>query len=377
MKVNLIVLFLSVLLVGCSQETSDSGFEHTVKIGEIRDSVDFSELYDSVKYIPLDAGEKLFVGEVEQLLVDDGRIFVRDQNGVFCFGMDGKMLYVLNRKGHARDEFTDVSTMSLSNGELSIFDCSSKKMMFFNAATGKFIKSVEIPFFAIRLYCIDNTLINDVYFMKTPDNPNGENYVVYDMAKDFHVKYCALTMDELLYPMNFENRLSGYGLLTKSFYGCKAWKVTPEALVPYIDVDIPEDKALSEEDKEKLKTEYYDSKSFELKGKIYGLDFLAETEQYITGRMFFHPDDFEEIYFIYDKNEKKTLCFNDITFDSFVWVPVCFMTADKDCFYRMIPTDFEHITKKVADFNGDTLDYRYKNPVVAKYYIKKKIKFDK
>lgn len=73
----------------------------------------FSSFVDTIELIPLETTEKNLIGEVNRIVFDDNKYYVRStnsmQNGkLFVFDKDGKFLQQIGRKGGGPDEYIEM-----------------------------------------------------------------------------------------------------------------------------------------------------------------------------------------------------------------------------------------------------------------------------
>ena len=88
------------------------------------------------KIIKLESNEECMIGQITNVLVDDSLIFVFDSwhNNVFVFNSDGKYKNKIGQKGHARNEYTSITYMSLDKGlkQVCLRDDYSQKLLFYD-----------------------------------------------------------------------------------------------------------------------------------------------------------------------------------------------------------------------------------------------------
>ena len=139
---KLALLCLLALTTGCKNTNPDSisEFKYDITMTELTEP-SWYDLVDSVSYITLKSPDGTAMGEIKQLIVNDDRIYVL-ADGFYCFDMQGNCLFKQTSKGRARNEFMDATSMSVSDGQLFIFDRIQNKGLFFEARTGRYISTV-------------------------------------------------------------------------------------------------------------------------------------------------------------------------------------------------------------------------------------------
>jgi hypothetical protein len=117
-------------LVGCNHQKplTPNGDYITIPINpkEALTTLNMSEVFSDIEYIPLESVDKHFIGEVQQVIVYKDRIYVFDRyqtQSVFCFQQDGKFLFELNRKGQGPGEYIELLGISIdhNNDHLLLF----------------------------------------------------------------------------------------------------------------------------------------------------------------------------------------------------------------------------------------------------------------
>ena len=88
------------------------------------------------RIIALESSDECMIGEIRNMLVDDSLIFVYDgwHENVFVFNLEGKFLNKVGQKGHARNEYTSITYMSLDRElkQICLRDDDSQKLVFYD-----------------------------------------------------------------------------------------------------------------------------------------------------------------------------------------------------------------------------------------------------
>lgn len=186
---NLALLCLLTLTISCNNSNPDgvSEFKYNITLTELTEPT-WYDLVDSVSYIPLKSPDNTVMGEIKQLIVNNERIYLL-ADGFYCFDMEGNCLFKQTTKGRARNEFMDASSMSLSDGQLFIYDRMQYKGLFYNAQTGQYISTLNSTLHGRAGYCIGDYVIihnlNDVdearFIVISKDNP--ENILIITFQK--------------------------------------------------------------------------------------------------------------------------------------------------------------------------------------------------
>ncbi|HOD68616.1 MAG TPA: 6-bladed beta-propeller [Bacteroidaceae bacterium] len=117
------LLFCLAMVCSCNKSRPEYAvdFEHNIIMGDTLDVPSWSSLVDSVCYIPLKTDDNAIMDEVEQLVVKDNLIYVL-ANGVYCFDMEGNCKFKIANRGRARNEYTEATTFSVSDGNVCLYD---------------------------------------------------------------------------------------------------------------------------------------------------------------------------------------------------------------------------------------------------------------
>jgi hypothetical protein len=130
----LLISLITIFLLGCNHQKplNQNGDYITIPINpkEALKTVNLSEIFSDIEYIPLESVDKHLIGEVQQVIVYKGRIYVFDRyqtQSVFCFQQDGKFLFELNRKGQGPGEYEELNAISIDhNNEHLLLYCHQK-----------------------------------------------------------------------------------------------------------------------------------------------------------------------------------------------------------------------------------------------------------
>jgi hypothetical protein len=144
-----IILLITILLFNCSRQKAfeQNGDYITVSINpkETLKSVNMSEIFLDIEYIPLESVDKHLIGSVSQLIVYKDRFYIFDERhtqSVFCFQQDGKFLFELNKKGQGPGEYIELTNISIDyNNEHLLLYCGSTAQILVFDLDGNYIKS--------------------------------------------------------------------------------------------------------------------------------------------------------------------------------------------------------------------------------------------
>jgi hypothetical protein len=130
----LLFSLITIFFLGCNHQKplTPNGDYITIPINpkEALKTVNMSEIFSDIEYIPLESVDKHLIGRTQQLIIYKGRIYVFDQyktQSVFCFQQDGKFLFELNRRGQGPGEYVELNSISIDhNNEHLLLYCGRK-----------------------------------------------------------------------------------------------------------------------------------------------------------------------------------------------------------------------------------------------------------
>lgn len=176
-------------------------------------SIDFTQLIDNISFVELETNNDALIGEVYNILFDDDKIFVTDQNsseGVFIFDKTGKLLAKINSKGEGPEEFSKINDVSLdtTRNQIIILDLQIPRLLTYDY-TGKFIESKKLPFFFQEFMVFPNqTLAMKIISNKGVRNPIEIQNFLYATASLNDNKILNrglyLKTDDASFPVNWE-----------------------------------------------------------------------------------------------------------------------------------------------------------------------------
>lgn len=109
-----------------------------------------SQLFEKGKVILLDSCSEALLGEISQVSIVDGNIFVLDRNiakTVFMFDKTGKFIRRIGGKGIGKGEYISPFEFSIDKSRHHIFvlDRQPRRILEYDYTTGNYINSVSIP----------------------------------------------------------------------------------------------------------------------------------------------------------------------------------------------------------------------------------------
>ena len=354
-----IILAFIALVCGCNSASKNAknDFKYQITMTELVEP-SWYDLVDSVSYITLKSPDATPMGEISQIIVNDDRIYVL-ADGFYCFDMNGKCLFKQTAKGRARNEFADATSMSVSDGQLFIYDKMLYKGLLYDALSGRYISTVNFEQYVRLAYSYDDCYICQPFMNEGPDNAR---FNISSKEKP----------DQLLtghfYEKEHEVNIRGTetwsnddGLFYTSYRRNLAWKMKGTECIPYIKVTVPQDQTLPDQIIEEMIEEARISPVNYESDYIYGLSYITECDDFITGRL---TDNHKYIYFIYDKGTGHSKFFYN-TQETEPWqlLPMYERpsTGHSDCIYTICAADnILYIKSLLGSLGNEPVNEKYR-----------------
>lgn len=145
-------LFLLACLLGFSCSEKVEKKEETMpveKVLKINDAQDkkfrYTELFDSVRIIPLDTIGDFLLQDVENIKFGQERIFVQDRgHRIFIFDKNGKGLAKIDKKGQGPQEYLSIIGFDVSDSDGMICTYVYPLRLMYWDFNGRFVKEVKV-----------------------------------------------------------------------------------------------------------------------------------------------------------------------------------------------------------------------------------------
>ncbi len=149
-------------------------------------------LLDTVYGIKLDNAPEALVRSVEKLRLTDDAIYLFDKyssKAVKKFDLNGKHLVSIGQRGRGPGEYTEATDFYVNDSVVVIYDQFKPGLLYYDLS-GNFIRSKQIPFFALAFHIFDDntyifhTLNSDNYHL-----PDILNYSLVWTDSTFAIKH--------------------------------------------------------------------------------------------------------------------------------------------------------------------------------------------
>jgi len=239
-------LFVSTLFVSCVK-TRDKSITPTYKIDPETSKVFlYSEHFDELKYLKLELDLLNPIGRIKQLICYNDGYFIFDNitNKVFHYSLEGKIRFVLNRKGKGPGEYQEISSISLSYPDslLVIYDKSAASIKFYSTLNGRFKKALYLQYLPLSItYFGDEKIVAYMNFNSHPKEVHEKephNLIYFnDPAK---ILSSFLPYDpNLAFPNYSANTFTGSGsrkFFTPPFYN-EVFVLDSKSCTPFLTID--------------------------------------------------------------------------------------------------------------------------------------------
>ena len=347
---------------------------YDINIEQIQDSVAWSNIVDSMEYIQLETKDDCLLGEIDQMMVHNGNIYVLSEMNLHCFDPTGKHLFSL-QKGNARNEINEIRSANIANDRLCVYDYNKHKVLFFDLQDGHFLQSVDVSGGFGACYSYDDKWIKEFPFY----NMNEKDGRFWICSED-HEPLQKLVFDRGdLTPIRGQITVREDGLVFSSRFHNNAYKITTTGIIPYINVNVPAQYQLSEEKIAQAVATHSISIPDDNES-IYGMSSVSESESFIT--FYFSKS---HLRIIYDKQTEKFLCFHNVVgMEDWQYFPSFIQATEGDYLYNSWNADFVNMIKRMSPdsttfqvpaelqqaFDVYRANTASDNPIVVKFKLK-------
>jgi hypothetical protein len=332
MKKIFIFIFVMTVLMSCQTEPKNN-VSTNINLSHIVDSICFDSIIKDYQYIELSQENGFVLGEIDQIIIEDNRVYV-SSDGVYCFDMKGKPLFKVTKKGHARNEFVECTSISVNEGVIYMYDRKNQLIHKYNGENGSFVENISVPVISRGIYKIDNGYVIDHLFptdfysgdariLTTTDfrKPKGkylEGKQYHYMPRKDQVSYCGKSVLFADY--------EGHSIFSFNMDGCKEYNIQCEdvALVPQNILDKRDSQPIDEID---------DSYTF-------GLSMVYENDTHLIGAYQWGTP----LKFIYNKKSNKSVAFLYYSSEKYRLSPYDVRGTYEDYFVSVIsPSDYDFL----------------------------------
>ena len=307
MKRIIIICSLGLLLAGCNQPVSKiyDGDSVTITIGadNHQEKIYYSQLFDSVKYIPLEINDDCIIGIIDKIIYYDNRFYILDskQNILFVFSDTGEFIWKIDKRGNGPGEYLYIRDFDLSNNHLYLLD--PRRNVLEYDLSGNYINNYSLN----NIYGTSIFVNNEFFYINTCNNPSTEgNYhllLMDNYGKTFK-NGIPITQKNLVGRcITFNNRNSFFRYQDRiRFYmpfSTKVFSIAGDSIYVQYDFDFKNNN---------LPENFFNRNTYEdlknYSSYAYGFNSFWENDSYLSFIIKFNNNDWDVVYF---KTENKSL----------------------------------------------------------------------
>lgn len=161
-----------------------------------------SELFDSIRYLPLETTDTTLLAFAESIHINNGRYYLIYENTLFTFDEQGKCLFQTNRQGRGPDEYMRISKVKSSPDDSLVYVLGYQNrgntVMTFDS-NGKFLKTlIKTELFNQEFNVLEDCILTS----------DGYSVSIYDKQGHFEQNIHISPFDSINFATS--NYLSGY-----------------------------------------------------------------------------------------------------------------------------------------------------------------------
>lgn len=314
------------------QENPESIYE--VCIDEIKDTVQFQDIVESYNLIPLETVAGCRIGEISDLIVLDSLMYVIS-DGIYCFNKAGIQKFTINKKGRAQNEYINISSVNIADGNIYLYDVMQSKILIFDCIDGTFQRKIDMPHIVTKIFSTEKNSVADRSDLASMAVPNDERFFVCSTNHPENVSHAFLAEKENKIPIQGQTTMHENGFFFSNFWRCQAWKIDENDCQPYFHLVFASENSLKNDEIESMiASKQLSSNLLDKTEKAWGLRNVHENACNITG-------DFKVgnsiVTFIFNKNTNKCIAYKNVEKEG-PWQPnpMCFTTAFNKKMYNII-----------------------------------------
>jgi hypothetical protein len=163
---TLFYLFISILgMSGCSVDTKMKSLNQNIILvnpDNAKENLLASELFENLKYIPLESKEESLFGEISQLIIYKDRFYILDENhtqAVYCFDSQGRFIYKIKRSGSGPGEYKNLINIGIDPEKEELFlHCAKKRQILVFDLEGNYKTTHNLGFVASKFICTGGSI---------------------------------------------------------------------------------------------------------------------------------------------------------------------------------------------------------------------------
>lgn len=135
------LFFISFQFVSCD---NGADISQKIKVGSIN-FADWEDLIEFVDVIPLQDDSNCMISMADHCLLSRDRLFFSDYKTkqIYSYSTSGKYIGKIGQRGHAKNEYTKVLDLWLTDNDSTLVVLDTNSLLYFNSNTGKLNKRVR------------------------------------------------------------------------------------------------------------------------------------------------------------------------------------------------------------------------------------------
>lgn len=268
----------------------------TIKVDTWMENLIVDDYIADLKYIKLETKSNCLIGNVEKLLFNNDKIYVKS-DGVFVFDKTGKHLFSIANKGKGPGEFISLYDISISENTLYLYDNDQGKLLCYQADNGQYLKEISVPYSGMELECVNHELFINIGGIPQVVQTEGQ-LLTCDLNKpeDYKQYYPKGRLD-----VGVENQLLAYNQACYWIepFSYKVFKSDKNGMSDYVQFDFGKNN-ISENQLKVAKT----MEDISSLGKANFLSDFYETPAYISAVIYLKEKRYQ---ILYDKLKQKAI----------------------------------------------------------------------
>jgi len=379
MKYSFLILIIFIFVVGCDSSVHsdiDTTLNKTILIHNIEDSTNIDDIIEDYRLVPLSNRNDFLLSEIKQIVIFEDNIYVLS-DGVFCFNMQGNPIFKIIDKGHKKSELGHVSSISVQDSTLYVYDDTKQVIHLYNYKTGVFIENIDVPVAENNIFRIKKCFLVDNFGFPSDFYDGKDRFL---SCKGFKSQPDNAYLNEDLYKTLIEGQVTynNTHILFSDYYNNKVFRIDDKGCYLAYTVKYENANTLSAS---LINEMVNNGETFTNDSKYqYGLVNVYENDNYIVGQSY------QGIYcnFIHNKKANYSIAFKKYYSKIFHLFPYTFLGVYKDYFFCVFLPEEILAANEVYGF-GDLLpsnNPNYKNqqvlmkfkendnPIIALYKFK-------
>lgn len=186
LKVPVVVVIT--LLIQCSRVNKEPSFLKEVPV-RIRpefktETLKMSDLYEVIKYLPLQTNEDCIFGNITKLIVRDHFFWIFDDltNSIFCFDEDGNFKFKISKEGKGPGEYIKINDFIYYDKCIYVLDVGSGKILVYDNS-GEFKFEIRERVYSTSFEKMDENFVFYLAFMQNERYKKGnqfQNFIITD-----------------------------------------------------------------------------------------------------------------------------------------------------------------------------------------------------